>query len=198
MLLLILVRLNPGPLPGDVGTTRDLQSALGVVPASAGLGEAILLFTPLAPVLGFVLYRREWRVAAWLTGAILSCDLVSGTLQVVVARPGPSGTLVATPEPTSQVFPSVGVAHALVMAVLAAYVAAQQFPRFRNLIVGLAVAEVALTIGLVVDRAVHWPSDVVGGLIFGGAWALVALRVPPHGRLRRRTSAVIAEAKSEA
>jgi undecaprenyl-diphosphatase len=184
LILLVAVRFHPGPLPTDVGITRDIQGALGVLEdPGATVGLLVLLFTPPIAVLLFALYARRWVVALWFVAAVVGSILLAGTLQLVVDRPGPADALIRVPAPATAVFPSVSVVEVIVQSALAVYLGWVRFRRGRYVIVVLAITGVALTSILVIDTAVHWPSDVLGGLTFGGAWTILALVI--GARLKR-------------
>lgn len=165
--LLVLVVLHPGPLPADIGIQRGIQRAFGVVsdPASS-VTQLILLFAPPIVALVYVAYKHRWRVALWFVAAVVSSILVSGTLQVVLGRPGPPPRAALEPQPLDR-FPA--------LAGLIAYLGWHFFRNRRYLILGLAIVSSGLISFLLIDTAVHWPSDVLGGLSFGAAWTTIAL-----------------------
>jgi membrane-associated phospholipid phosphatase len=83
-------------------------------------------------------------------------------------------------------FPSGHTTMATVLGVLGAWALLERAPHRRRALVAAAVATAA-AVGLSrVWLGVHWPSDVVGGWLFGTAWALGCVLL--LGR-RRRPSA---------
>jgi hypothetical protein len=165
VVLLVLVILDSGHIPGDATVARAVQITFGVVPAFVGdPSEAVVFLGFLIVTPGFALYNRRWRTALWFVAAVVGCIFVAGTIQLALGK-------------TRGGFPSVSVAEAVVTAALAAALGWRRFAIGRYLIVVLAIAEVALITFLVIDRSEHRPSEVVGGLIFGTAWTTIAILV---------------------
>jgi membrane-associated phospholipid phosphatase len=173
--LLVLVLLHPAPLPADAGILRATQGAFGVIsdPASSVI-QLVLLFAPPLAALVLVAYKRRWRVALWFLAAVVSSIFVSGTLQLLLGRPGPPPRTILEPQTTGS-FPSVSAEEVILQAALIAYLGWQFLPNRRYLILGLAIVNVGLISFVLIDTAVHWPSDVLGGLSFGAAWTAIAL-----------------------
>jgi membrane-associated phospholipid phosphatase len=173
--LLVVVLFHPGPVPADAGILHGIQSAFGVVsdPASS-ITQLVLLFAPPIAALLYVAYVRRWRVALWFAAAVVSSILVSGTLQTVLGRPGPPPRTILEPQTTGS-FPSVSAEEVVLQGALIAYLGSHFLPNRRYLILGFAVVSVGLICFVLIDTAVHWPSDVLGGLSFGGAWAAIAV-----------------------
>jgi membrane-associated phospholipid phosphatase len=178
LVLLVAVVLHPGPLPSDVGIMRGVQHVLGVLPASDAVGY-VLLFGPVVIVLPVLLYERRWAAAVWFFGALLTSVLGSGILQVVLGRPGPSSSY-------GDSFPSVSVAEALVLGALVVYFGWKRFGSGRYVVIILAIAYVAVVSVLPIDTEGHWPSDVLGGLIFGATWTILAFLVAAQWAARAR------------
>ncbi len=178
LILLILVLLHPGPLPTDLGITRDVQSVLGVLPSSDAEGW-IQVLGPVVVVILALLYERRWAAAGWYFASVLTCILGSGVLQVSIGRPGP-------PQSYGDSFPSVSVAESVVVATLGVFLGWKRFPSGRYVVLFIGISYVALACVLPIDTEGHWPTDVLGGLIFGAGWTIVALMVA--ARWARRLS----------
>ena len=167
-----------GPLPGDLPLTLALQRAPFLASSTAeGLAavELAVLFLPLV-VVPVMLATRRWLAAVLVLlaalGGLLGGEIV---LKRLVARPRPDATLVAVHEPsTSFGFPSSTTMLALavlgITGVVLGEALAPSRPRLAGAIPSLVVL-VALLIGLSrVVLGAHWPSDIAGSLLFGGAW----------------------------
>jgi hypothetical protein len=165
VVLLVLVILDSGHIPGDAAVARAVQITFGVVPAFVGdPSEAVVFLGFLIVTPGFALYKRRWRTALWFIAAVVGCIFVAGTIQLALGK-------------TRGGFPSVSVAEAVVTAALAAALGWRRFAIGRYPIVVLAIADVALITFLVIDRSEHRPSEALGGLIFGTAWTTIAVLV---------------------
>jgi membrane-associated phospholipid phosphatase len=70
----------------------------------------------------------------------------------------------------------------MLQAALIAYLVWRSAWTGRFLILALALADVTLISAVLVDTAVHWPSDVIGGLGFGTAWTMIALILARRSR----------------
>ena len=149
------------------GVTRDL--VLGVTQ----LGAPLLL--ELAAVVLAVLLRRRLRLSLYLLVSVLGAELVSVLAKHVVSRVRPcaDGVLLAgCPHTTS--FPS---GHALGAAAFWTAVAVLLLPRLGRRAWGLAIG-VPLVVALTrVLLGVHYPSDVLAGLLVGWSWTAASTAV---------------------
>lgn len=117
---------------------------------------------------GLALRRRWLQLSAWV-GAIVTSELCIGPLKALVDRPRPPGSLRET---TSAAFPS---GHAIAASVTALGLVVVLHPPVRGRTRWTAIAAVFAAI-MALSRtylAVHWLSDVVGGVCLGVGWALV-------------------------
>jgi membrane-associated phospholipid phosphatase len=118
---------------------------------------------------GFLALRRRWWHLAAFTAAIVTSELLIGSLKDVYDRPRPPGSLVAT---SGGSFPS-GHAIAASVTVVAAVIALVPASRRRALWGAVAVA-FAIVMGLSrAYLAAHWLSDAAAGILLGTSCALV-------------------------
>ncbi len=116
--------------------------------------------------------------------ADLSAEVAAFALKALVGRSrpgqGPTDDLVATAS-----FPSGHVVRVTVtLGVLLALIA-WDHPRWRMPAVLVSVAFLLVVGAARVASGEHWPSDVVGGYLLGGAWTDLALLVGEWGRSRQ-------------
>ena len=158
-------------------------------------GPFVMVPLRLVVTAGLALHRRWLQLGAWL-GAIVTSELCIGPLKALIDRPRPTGALRET---ASAAFPS---GHAIAASVTALGLVVVLHPPVRARTRWTAVAA-AFAAVMALSRtylAVHWLSDVVGGLCLGVGWALVwpaalelirgrrpraAAAVPPGGSLSR-------------
>ncbi|MGB8649603.1 MAG: phosphatase PAP2 family protein [Mycobacteriales bacterium] len=167
----VLVRDGWGPLRRwDAQAVRHLALGHGpardVALALTQLGAPWLLELTVAVLVVVLVRRSNPRLAAYVAVAVIGASLLSTILKHVVARVRPCSPEVLGCPPSSS-FPSghsVGAAAFWTMAVVLL------LPRFGRRVWGLLVIPpvVALTRVLL---GVHYPSDVVAGLVLGGCWA---------------------------
>ena len=118
--------------------------------------------------LGLAVKRRWLQLGAWV-GAMVSSELCIGPLKALIDRPRPAGALHET---SSASFPS---GHAIAASVTALGLVVVLHPpvrartRWPLVAAGFATAMALSRTYL----AVHWMSDVVGGVCIGVGWALV-------------------------
>lgn len=177
--LTVAVMVHPGPLAGEVGYIRWLQSrgeplasvAEFVRHTTSTLANLIVLAVPAAVAVRR--YGRPARQALLIALAVMLA--VQPMYKEVVDRPRPDESQVEVrAEHSSESFPS---GHSL--GTTTVWGAAAGFAwtrRRRGLAVVAAVPIVATGISSAV-QGVHWPSDAVGGTIVGGvaAWSMVVL-----------------------
>ena len=185
VLLLVLVEDKWGPLAeADQSARDDLhQYALGHAAFVAAMrffsdsGSSLAWQVGLGLVTLWLLWRRLWRLAAFVVVTGLGSSLLNTAVKAAVNRPRP---LVDHPllHPPGASFPS-GHAQAAVTGygVLLLVFLPVLKPQWRRAAVALA-AFMVVAIGFSrVALAAHYVSDVVAGFILGGAWtaAMTAL-----------------------
>ncbi|MGQ9572947.1 MAG: phosphatase PAP2 family protein [Dehalococcoidia bacterium] len=180
--------------PADLWLTHRLQDA-----DSDALGEALDWGARLAEmpqvaaigvvaVIGLVLLTRQ-PLAVLLLVALVVPSL-NGVVKSLVDRPRPAAHLVEVGETaTDPSFPSGHVTAAVLVYGFIFYLASVLIPArpLRLLVQAACLAVIGLTAVQRVYVGVHWPSDVLGGFLFGGL--LLALLIWGHRRLRRLTAA---------
>ncbi len=170
--------------PGDLQIERDVQSIS--VPVAGGLlnfentigspWPAVTIIVVLT--LGLVLIRR-WRWAL-LFGAINALRGVGSIVKGAVNRPRPSVSLVhVTDHSSGASFPSGHVFSAVLLyGALAVVIEILPLPRILRRIVQTLCLLVVLLMGPArVYAGAHWPSDVLGGYLWGALLLLLALKV---------------------
>jgi len=120
--------------------------------------------------------------ATWLVAALV-VSLSNRGVKFLVDRPRPADDLVEVSEKTSSAaFPSGHVTAAVLVYGFIFYLASFLIPAglLRFLVQASCVIVIVLTALQRVHAGVHWPSDVLGGLLFGGL--LLALLIWGHRR----------------
>ena len=180
----------------DLVLTHDLQSlswgplqpAFALADQWDGLRQVILASATILVV--FALDRRLGLLALLCPGS----DALWYVLELVIARPRPDGHLVhVVRHATGGTYPSGHAVYYLWALVMLALAITPRLPRRLRPLPWLAAA---VTLALICAGRIvygeHWPSDVFGGLLLGGAWTLAVLATggsfSPNGRWR--TSAV--------
>ena len=155
------------------GLARDLVLAVTQLGAPLLLEAAALL-------LALLLVRRNRpKLAGYLAVSVFGAETVSSALKLVVARVRPCVDLASCPHTTS--FPS---GHAVGAAAFWATVAVLLLPRMGRwawllLVIPPVVALTRVLLG------VHYPSDVIAGLLVGGCWAAACTSVLSGWRQQR-------------
>lgn len=135
------------------------------------------VLTALALILiGYFAVKRRWGLIALLLAAVIGETLLAQNLKELFGRPRPDVVphLVAA---SSASFPSGhSTSAAAIYLTLAALIARETKERIvRNYVYFVAVT-LALIVGVSrVYLGVHYPTDVIGGLSFGAAWAAIVL-----------------------
>jgi undecaprenyl-diphosphatase len=169
-------------LPFDVPIARFIQQLnwgpvvypMDLINASAGIWQVLL--GAVAVVALFLLERR----AGWLMliGSISS--LLDNLIKLVITRQRPPADLVHILSPTTGFsYPS---GHAVFFTwmsfMIAVSIAPKIRPAFRPILwIGVAMV-ILLTCIARVWAGVHWPSDVIGGVLLGIGWSAFVLWLP--------------------
>ena len=147
----------------------------------AGGGVATVTLLVAGGVISYVV-TREARWPIFFAGVILGAHQIYSLLKIVVGRARPA--LSPLLEPSSKAFPSGHAAAAAACFGALGYLAWRRLPRPWALVVSGACLFLIALIGVTrVYLGVHWPTDVIGGWLLGGAWvAAAAVIVRPARR----------------
>lgn len=190
---------GPGLLPGDVLMAHEVQEI--TLPGTDDLARLTnwigydSRITRLSLVLLLFLAVCRRFAAAGLTLATMLTQSLNPLLKAVTASPRPTADLVQISEWISTPgFPSGHVMSAVLFYGAIIYLAHDQIrlAHVRHLVQVLAMFMVLATgFGRIYSGA-HWPSDVIGGYLWGAT--LLLLLVGVHQRVRHRSGASAAGA----
>ncbi len=163
-----------------VAATRDTPWLLHLCEALAWSFRTLPVVIVVLLVVAWAIWRREWRIATWVSTSGLAVLLGNPAIKAIVERPRPrwNGTL---HEIGGWSFPSghaAGAGLLLVIAVMLTIVTTGRGLKRRLLVTLWSVLAVAVAASRVF-LGVHYPTDVVAGLAFGAGvtlalWLLVA------------------------
>lgn len=169
----ILVALRHPDAPGvPIGPDWLLPAAREVT----ALGGTPLLTLLTLTLVGYFAVKRQTKLIFILLAAVIGETLLSDFLKDIFARPRP--TLVPhLVDASSKSFPSGhSTSAAAIYFTLAALIARETKERIvRNYVFFVAAVLAALVGTSRVYLGVHYPTDVIGGLSFGSAWAAIVL-----------------------
>lgn len=170
-------------LPGDAAVLTAFHAL-----RSAWLDNAFLLLTwggslvvllPLSALVARHDYRCggvTWRVAAFLPLALSGAALLAHLAKLAVARPRPDLFPALTAMPADASFPS---AHSMqVAAFVAAFLLRPEGRTRVSAVAGLLVLVAVVAVSRLYLQ-VHFPSDVMFGLLVAVLWVLALRQLPP-------------------
>ncbi|MDQ3206176.1 MAG: VTT domain-containing protein [Pseudomonadota bacterium] len=171
--LLATLLASGGPLALD-RSIHDLMWSLRnpladrLMAALASLGDARVLGTAAAVALMYLLWRRRWMAAAHWLAALVFGLVLTALLEAAIDMPRPPTA------PAGFGFPSVAVTMTTITFGFFAVLIARELPG-RTRVWPYLLAGVATTVvGFArLYLGAHWPSDIVGGTLFGLLWLLV-------------------------
>jgi undecaprenyl-diphosphatase len=180
---LTLAAADGGTMPGDTRITREIQSV-----DATGAGTLVSFFnstfdspvliaitTVLALMLGIVgRYAQMVLLAATIFG-----QATNAVLKVIIGRPRPEdGAVQVTEQATGLSFPSGHTMGTVVFCGIIVYLSFQliRHRQLRILVQILAVAQMFAVGFSRVYTGAHWPSDVLGGFLWG-TWFVLLLIV---------------------
>jgi undecaprenyl-diphosphatase len=151
------------------GTSPD--AAIAAAGWATWLGDAAR--RSLAVVVGaiWLLLKKRTRAAIAFVVFPALAGVTCSIVKEAFARPRPA-LVPHLDQVTNLSFPSGHAANIVAIAVLVAWV----IPVRRRVLWRVAAIGLAIVVGLSrLSLGVHWPSDVVGGWIWGFGWVLIAL-----------------------
>jgi len=175
--------------PADLWLAHRLQDADAAAFSEALDWASRLAEMPLVAVVALGGALALWLVAnrlgaMWLVAALV-VSLSNRGVKFLVDRPRPAADLVDVSDKASGLsFPSGHVTTAVLVYGFIFYLAGLLIPvrLLRFLVQASCLVVVVLTALQRVYVGVHWPSDVLGGLLFGGL--LLSLLIWSHRRFR--------------
>lgn len=172
--LTFVVAAVEGPLAGEVWFTRQVQKLPGFLEPLADANRAVtttwFVLVVGGVVAGLFALRREFRVAIVLGALLLATPVAQAGIKDIVDRPRPTEEQVELR--AGYTSPSFPAGHLMSPSAVYGFGALWMWrtgrPRFRQGAMAIA-ALLLLGCWANVYMGVHWPSDVLGGLLFGGA-----------------------------
>lgn len=176
--VLVTIRaLNPEGLDAEwMEEIVEHRSPLWEVPARVfdfiGGGWFGVFVVPVGIAVAFLVARRPWAASAFIFGSAVSSGVVQ-LMKVGFGRARPTEILLPLDSPS---FPSGHTANAATIVVLLALLLRRRW---------IAIAGAVYVILMALSRTylgAHWVTDTIGGMLVGGAmavltWALFAVKV---------------------
>lgn len=147
--------------------------------ALASLGDASVLGPAALVALAYLLWRKRWMAAAhWIAAIVFGLALTS-LLEAAIDMPRPPTA------PAGFGFPSVAVTMCTIVFGFFAVLIARELPGRTRVWPYLLAGVVTTAVGFArLYLGAHWPSDLVGGTLFGVLW-LLALGIAYRRHVQR-------------
>jgi membrane-associated phospholipid phosphatase len=188
IVLSALVKVHPGPLPGDISLTLAWQHLILPHPwlvASLKFVSTInwprpAAITATAITVAFALWRR-WLDILVSLGTLLLGSSANYLISHLVQRPRPSGHTIFIDQQITDFysFPSGHVQHTITFFGIVLFLIWQTC-RPAHWLWPVRIALVLQIILMPLSRILlgeHWPSDVLAGVLDGSFWLLVGIQV---------------------
>lgn len=188
--LSVLVVRHPGPLPADVGIELDVQHLLLPQHFVSQVVEAISTFNFATPGVAILLVVAIGLLALrrWLdAGVALLMSAITDETRLVMSdwvhRPRPYGhsVKVLSVIRDSYSFPSGHVTHAVAVFGFLVFLTYQIRHRLHPAIRWpIRIFLLAVILLMPVSRVLegqHWPTDVLGGALYGGFWLVLTIHL---------------------
>jgi membrane-associated phospholipid phosphatase len=199
-----LVAAHPAPFSGDVGLLLAWQHLILPHPALRSLliADSTINWPRPAAVMAAAIVAAFALLRRWLDIVVSLATLAAATLtnagtSLLVRRPRPEGHGIVVHERIATVFsyPSGHVEHAVAFLGIVLFLT-WRWPRPSRWAVPLLWLVRACLLSMIVampfSRALageHWPSDILGGLLYGGFWLLFGIWA--YGGAARRWPALL-------
>lgn len=171
--LLATLLASGGPLALD-HSIHDLMWSLRnpladrLMAGLASLGDAPVLGTAAAVALAYLLWRRRWMAASHWMAALVFGLVLTALLEAAIDMPRPPTA------PAGFGFPSVAVTMTTITFGFFAVLIARELPGRTRVWPYLLAGVVTTVVGFArLYLGAHWPSDLIGGTLFGLLWLLV-------------------------
>ncbi len=172
-----IVAHNQSISPGDLEITRAVQTitnpaVFDLLYAVSSIGYAVPASIIIVVVLLILALLRRW-IEALFVALTIPEDVVATGVKSLVARPRPSAALVhVTTHLTDPSFPSGHAVHFTVFYGFLAFMLAIAFrpSGWRNALIVVCIALIALVGVSRVYLGEHWTSDVIGGYLIGALY----------------------------
>jgi len=164
----------------DLRLERHLAASPGVLrtpmQAVTYLGSSVIVLPVMAIATAVCVWNSSRRDAIMLVVVVAGALLLYTAIKDLVDRPRPPVPHLANASGAS--FPSGHSVQAAAIYGALAYLVARHRPRKNALLTWVSAVHVTLMIGWSrLFLGVHYPSDVVGGILIGSLWAAVAVAV---------------------
>lgn len=174
------------PLSGDPiafdariaeATTAPADTTLNLAAATIGRLGHLWFVVAIAVVIAVIARRRSggWDVALLVAAVLGGATVITGLAKVITDRARPESAV----ETLSAAFPSGHSVRAAAVFGLVAWVLRVWSDRaaVSQLVIPVTVLLVVTNGAARVVLGVHWPTDVVAGIVLGTVWLLVCLRL---------------------
>ncbi len=150
-----------------------LMAALACIGDASVLGPAALV------ALAYLVWRKRWMAAAHFAAAIVFGLVLTSLLEAAIDMPRPPTA------PAGFGFPSVAVTMCTIVFGFFAVLIARELPGRTRVWPYLLAGVVTTVVGFArLYLGAHWPSDLVGGTLFGVLW-LLALGIAYRRHVQR-------------